>query len=905
MDIRLLGALTVRVNGRDVPTRSPLAWALLAVVILAPNQRISHLEIEKRLWPGQRVNRNRVRDVSRVLREMLPGLALSNQRLYCEIQLERHQVDYFRFVDGVVEAKRWTGRDRMDKLRQALQEWEGDPLLDSDLEKFDLCWEQELLDRHRRDATVDYLTAILDCGEQVEFRVPARSAVKRWPHDSRLVSLMAEVLADTDSENRAWSFVAGHIAEHGDPDGDLTEVQARFRSTNAGPQTTSTVHRQLPAPGSALVGRAAERRTLTRLLTDPQRAAAQVVVVTGMPGVGKTRLACACAAELEERFPGGTLYADLNGYGPLPPEEPAQILGRMLLDLGVTPPTKTLDGMITAFRSATTGRSVLVVLDNARNSAQVRPLLPGAGSAAVVTSRIRLDSLIAREGAHPFILEPLGDTDAVALLARALGESRMRQARHLVEEIADLVGGLPLALAVVAARVATRPAEAIRAIRNELRATKNRLDALACKHDTDLNVRLALSYSHSGLTSAAADLLGLLALHPGPTISLSALTVLAGRNCEDEVDELVTAHLLNEPVFERFTMHDLVRVYAGELVAEFPTDTASEATGRVYEFLLQNTWACDQALVPGRELPISTTPGMRVVLPQTPEDAMAWLDVEYPTITAVLRMAAEQGADRYTWLLAMALSTYQWRRSRFADADRYLVPATEAAERVADLPDQAMVYRMLAGSRWSLKQYPKAKGAQLRAVSLSSQAGDRRGVAYGHIGMAALHLDEDEHYAADIEYGKARLLFRELSDPLGEADALRGLGQVALALHDFDRAFRYCSEAHGLYEQTNDVNGQAGSLATLGRVHDLRGELSRAAATYDIAVSLYRNMTRDSHEARTLVLLADVLRRDGRAAESRTALARARALYKNLEDRSGLARVKKMVEGAGDYASPA
>ncbi|WP_461120303.1 ATP-binding protein [Saccharothrix stipae] len=813
--------------------------------------------------------------------------------------MKRDEVDYFRFVDGVVEAKRLIGRERMDRLGRALQEWGDDPLNDLGLRKFNLSRERAILDDQHRNAMADYLTAAVECGESAHFRSHARRALKKWPRDPTLVTLIAEVLASTHSEAEARAFLVKHIEENGDSNGDLGEIQAKFAPFESGVGPVLAVPRQLPGQRGALIGRDIERNTLTRLLFGAESGVARVVVVNGMPGVGKTCLTCTWAAEVEKEFPGGTLYADLNGYGPLNPEEPAQILARMLLDLGVDAPTSTLDGLITAFRSATTDRSLLVVLDNARDSAQVRPLLPGTGSAAIVTSRVRLGSLTVREGAHQFTLEPLCEADALSLLtkslSKSLGEVPVRQAGCLVEDIVSLVGRLPLALAVVAARVIGRPTAAVRKIRDELRETKTRLDALVHGRDADLDVRLALSYSYSGLSDATADLLPLLALHPGPTISLPALTALAGRNCETEVDELVTAHLLAEPVFERFAMHDLIRDYARELVESRPAEETAQITRRVYEFLLQNTWTCDRTLVPGRDLPVLATSEMQVVSPRTPEEAMAWLDVEYPTITAALRQAEEQRAYQYTWLLAMALVTYQWRRSRFADAARYLSSAADASERVASLSDQAMVYRMLAGSRWNMEQYTLAGGAQRRSLLLSRQAADHRGVAYGHIGMAALHLGEHEHDDADAEYEKALELFRELGDSLGEADAVKGIGQSALARGNLDMAFQHCSAALRLYEQSDDVNGQAGALAALGDVHAARAEFSRAAAIYDAAVSLYRDMTRHSHEARTLVSLASALRLDGRTTEGRFAMARAHDLYAELDDDAGLAVVKAMM----------
>ncbi|GAB3487576.1 AfsR/SARP family transcriptional regulator [Amycolatopsis cihanbeyliensis] len=895
MEIHLLGPLVVRVGGREVDITSQRAKGLLAILIVAPNHKMHHSEIVTRLWPGERVDGARVRDARRDLDDRLPQVKPRNDNRQCIITLDGWAVDYLRFTSGVTDAKRLAGRERVEKLQTVLAEWRAEPLVDADFEKFDLSRERAILDDRRRSATVDLLEAMFECGELRGFRMAAYDALRRWPHDVQLLTLTSDVLAETESGAWVSSFLAGHIREHGDPYGRLMGIQSRFGPAVASVTPGVAVPRQLPGRHRQLVGRRRERQVMTELLADAGPGATRIVMVSGMAGVGKTSLACSWAEEFEDRFPGGTLYADLNGLGPLRPEEPEQILTRMLKDLDVEPAMATLDGLIAAFRSATAGRSVLVVLDNARDSAQARPLLPGTGCPVVVTSRVRLESLVNREGAHPLTVRPLDRPEAAAMLAGSLGEARMRQAGHLADEIAGLVGGLPLALAVIAARVAVRPAEAVRAIRDALRETKTRLNTLSHPQDTDLDVRVALSYSKDGLSEAAVNLWALLALHPGPTISLAAVVDLAGYDCGSEVAELVAAHLLEEPVYERYAMHDLVRDYGIELAGQLPPGRAEEVTATAFEFLLQHVWACDLALVPGRDLPIPVPISEVSEAPRTVQDAMTWLDDEYPTVTAALRKAAEVGAHRYTWLLAMALLTYQWRRSKFADADRYLRAAADAAERVASLPDQAMVYRMLAGSRWNMKKYTLAEAAQRRAVAFSERAGDLRGVAYGHVGLAALHLNQHEYTQAGAEYGEARALFEQLGDDLGEADALSGLAQVALAEGDHDRAVRSCLEARDRYELSDDLNGQAAILVVLGEVHKDRGDLSRAAATYDLAISHYRSLTRHSHEARTLIQLARALQLDGRTTESRQALRSAHALYRDLGDETGLAQVEELL----------
>ncbi|UOZ07028.1 AAA family ATPase [Amycolatopsis sp. WQ 127309] len=895
MEIHLLGPLVVCVDGGEVDISSPLAKGLLALLVVAPNRKMSHAEIVTRLWPGERVPLDRIREARRALRKRLPEVKPRNLNLHCMIDLSGWSVDFARFTSGVTEAKRLEGHARVERLQRALDEWRSEPLVDADLAKFDLCREQEYLDGLRRAATFDLLEATAECGDRVGFRIAVHDAVGRWPHDVPMLTLVSGVIAKTESGSSAGSFLARHCQEHGDSEGRLAELQSLYGPHPTVTSPRSGARRQVPAFRPKLVGRHAELRELDSVLVRAKPGDARIALVTGMAGVGKTALVRDWAHQMEDEFPGGTLHVDLNGFGATAPESPEEILTRFLKNLDVEPPTTTLDGLITEFRSATSGRSLLVVLDNARDAAQARPLLPGTGCAVVITSRTRLESLIAQEGAHPLTVRPLARSDAIAMLTGSLGEHRTRHTGHFVDEIAELVGGLPLALAVVAARLHRHPAEEVRATRDLLRETKSRLDALSPGREADLNVRVALSYSHGGLTGTAAELWALLALHPGPSVSLAAVANLAGRDCAADIDELVAAHLLEEPIHRRYAMHDLVRDYGLELALRLSPGHAEGAIVAAFEYLLQHVWACDQALVPGRELPVPAASAGQVAVPPTARDAMEWLDVEYPTITAALRQAAETGDDQHTWLLAMALVTYQWRRSRFADAERYLRAAAEAAERVAGLADQAMVYRMLGGSRWNMKVYPLAEAAQRRAIQLSEGAGDTRGLAYGLFGMAAIHLGRAEHSTASAVYGRARALFQQLGDELGEADALGGLARVALAEGDHDEAVGACSDARDRFAHIGDMNGEASILVLLGDVHADRGDLSKAAANYDFAVSHYRSLTRRSHEAKTLVRLADVLRRDSRADESEQALRSARALYHDLGDTSGVELVDEML----------
>jgi tetratricopeptide (TPR) repeat protein len=265
---------------------------------------------------------------------------------------------------------------------------------------------------------------------------------------------------------------------------------------------------------------------------------------------------------------------------------------------------------------------------------------------------------------------------------------------------------------------------------------------------------------------------------------------------------------------------------------------------------------------------------------------MEWLDDEYSTVTAAVQQAKDMDNHRYTWLLAMALVTYQWRRGRYADAERCLGYSSSAAEKVAGPTDQAMIYRMIAGSRRGLGQVEKAKGSLRRAVMLSERAGDAVGVARARHGLAVLHHESGEPQAAIELFEQALAGFQDTGHVVGEAGARNGLGCARHDLGDYDGALRHCGEAVRLFEATSDLNGAANALASLGKAHAAKGEHALAITNLVNAAERYRSLTYGSREARTLVDLGELLVGTGRIAEAREAYQRAERLLREIGDPS-------------------
>jgi tetratricopeptide (TPR) repeat protein len=878
----------------------PRPRVVLVIAVLSPGQAASNDRISNALWPHG--PSKSVPDVTRELRKVLPEVRQKPQvRGRCVLRLAPDEVDILRARRNVTAAKRTSGRARLDLLRAALAEWQGPPLTGPEWDGYDLDAEREQLDNECLNTIVDFLHALQDCEEDREFDRELSKALDRWPGAHALVTLKAMALFNAGRPSEAMQFVQDCIRGHGDDRGGLDELMKELTPPGS-TRLEPVVPNQLPGQHVDLHCRGPLEQGLDESLLGANERRAAVVVLHGMAGVGKSQLARSWARSRRAHFDGGILYADLRGFGPKEAARPQEVLEQFLVELRVTSPVRTLDGMISTLRTATAGRNLLVVLDNARDTEQVRPLLPGIGCTALVTSRMRLDGLVVHDGAVQCLVEPFDENTACDVLTRLA--SLPTDGNPLVADIARFTGGLALALAIVAAAIRARPENAgvLRGIRDGLREQRTRLDTLKVAGDENLDMRAVLSYSYDHLSADAKTLLCLIAHHPGPTIGSAAISAIAEPDVKARIGELSALHLLEEPAFERFRVHDLIRTFALEQVDTLDRQARDRTSQRLLSHLLQNAWTCDQVLVPGRRLPVVISADLPVVRVATIDQATRWFEQEQATISRAVDHAVEIGDDHHTWLLPTAFATYLWHRNRYHEAERILEHAGRAVERlrerggVSTVPtaaDEAFVYRLLAGSRRGMRS-PKAQGAQARALQLSQGAGDRYGVAYGHIGLAVLRGEENDFAGAVCEYLLALEAFRELGERLGEADALSGLAMMLADLGRLTEANEYVKAALAIYEQVPDINARANAVMILGRVHAEEGNLGRAAAVFDTAVAEYRKLDRANREAPTQVRLADVLFADHRVVEGQAALERARELYSALADEKGLAAVEAL-----------
>ncbi|WP_405939919.1 tetratricopeptide repeat protein [Streptomyces sp. NBC_00726] len=897
MEFRLLGRLAALDDeGRSIDVPSGKTCELLALLLLTPGEPVPHRTIFRFLWPGMDVKPAYIRQYCLKVRNALK-LKVGNTGGCSHIQADPAGVDLFRFRSQYAAALRLESpQRRRSALLASLAEWHGATPLSLLLgEAF--AQERTRILRELHDATVECVRADLDCSELHNALQRVDHAQEEWPDSDALLGLKVRALSALGRHHEIEPVLAQWERRFNRPTAHL------LLATRAG-TGHATVHdvtprplvpSQLPLRPARIIGRRSELERLTNTVLSRAPGSGAIAVVSGPAGVGKTFLAVAAAQQLEPDFPDGVLYVDLRGFSALEPENVASVLVRFLNDLRTTPATVNRDGLVSAYRSALAGRRVLVVLDNARDEAQVRPLLPGPGqSAAIVTSRRRLEGLIVREGAKPINLTPLGPSEAAELLNFSLGHEHAGLARPFAEDLLGYCSGLPMALRIVSAQITRRPPQDLPRVVRRLLKESPGLRLLDLGTD-ELNLSTMLENSCRLLSAPATTLLWQLALHPGPTISWRAVQALGHDplTVGQSLNELAAMNLVAEAAFERYSMHDLVRIYAAELSDQQKPGDRDECRYRVCEFLLQNAWSCDQVLDPDRRLPITANADFAVVSPANHAAATAWFDAEYATLSAALRLAESLRLDRYTWLLALTVLTYQWRSNRYLDALGHLSNALAAAERCAGPGDVATIRRLLAGTHRGLGDHARAVSELRVAVRVSQDHGDLKGATLARYSLGIMLHELGNTDEALIELSAALAGFEAQDDRLGQGAALDGIANAHHRAGDHISALTHCTKSLALLGGTADLNGHAHALFTMGRVQAAIGEHEAGVAAYRTALTLYRSMAYISREARALVRLADSLSALGRAAEAQQTTDEARALLARLGEKDLDAAVER------------
>ncbi|WP_143658488.1 tetratricopeptide repeat protein [Embleya scabrispora] len=650
-----------------------------------------------------------------------------------------------------------------------------------------------------------------------------------------------------------------------------------------------TVVETLPRDVAAFTGRAGE---LDRIVDGAAGPGAVLVIhtVDGMPGIGKTALATHAAHRLKERFPDGRLFVSLHAHtGDRAPADPAEVLAALLTARGFRPldVPRTLDGRVGAWRDHTAGLRLLLVLDDAADERQVEPLLPGAdGSVVLITSRTRL----ALDGAEPLTLPRLPRRQGVVLFSRLARRAPVGLAdTFAIERAVALCGGLPLAISLLATRLAAHPTWHLTDFVEEFAAAQDRLEELRAGTRA---VSTAFRLSYDELPFERRRLFRRLGLHPGPDLDAAAVAAL-----DDTTPERARAalrvlddrHLIEQPTPGRYRLHDLMRVYARALAAHDPENDRARAIDRLL----------------GHYLDIATRREPADRRSAVPSSG-ARMRAERGNLLACLDHTAAHGPVRYLIDLTAATAGFMLREGPWTRAAELHSVAAAAARAHRLTADEATALDHLGVARRMLGDHEEAIELHARARALYREVGDRRGEADALDNLGLARRLRGEYATAAELHQRARELYREIGHVAGQAEAVDNLGAAHRMLGEYATAAELHEQASALFRATGNRHGEAHALDALGLAQRMLGRYAASAELHERAREMHHDLGDRLGEANATDHLGTTRRLLDDYAEAARLHARSRDLYRAIGDRLGeanavghLGRDRRMLD---DYA---
>jgi DNA-binding SARP family transcriptional activator len=653
--------------------------------------------------------------------------------------------------------------------------------------------------------------------------------------------------------------------------------------------------RQLPPDVGSFTGRASDLARLRRLLTEPQeRGPVPVLAIDGIGGIGKSALAVRAAHEIADRFPDGQLYANLG----TPPQTPLTVLNRFLRALGPrSDDVVSLDEAAAEFRALTTGKQLLVLLDNASDAAQVQPLIPASATCRVlVTSRQVLATLDNAVHLHLDLLPP---AEAAALLGRLAGSERVEADRAAAAEAARLCGYLPLALRIAGARLAARPTWRLRTLVDRLADAGRRLDELQLG---DLGVRACFQLSLRGLAEspdeadrAAGEAFPLLASLNWADLSADAAAPLLGWprwRAEAALERLVDAQLLDSRVPGRYRVHDLLRLYGQEVAADrYSPGARTAALWRIVRWYADRAVASARLTRPGDAHPALAASEMSEVAAFADvREALDWLEAEHPNIVAAIAQAGADPAAPAGVLtrLVQALYGFFLTRGHWHDWIEANRTALAVARRRSDVVGQAYAERDLGIVHERLGAYERALAHLHTALAMFRTTADQYGAA-SCLNSIGVTYSRQGRYAEAVDFHRQGLAIRRASgDRTGQATTLNNLGIAYLRLGDYANARACYEEGLAIAAELEDRWVEAAILTNLGAAHEGHERYAEAVACHQRSLAICRDLQDRDGQAACLNNLGRVQRLLGRCGEAigcqEEGLAIARALGSSLTE---------------------
>ncbi|GIJ57401.1 AfsR/SARP family transcriptional regulator [Virgisporangium aurantiacum] len=899
IEFGILGPLCATVDGRPVPVPAAKHRVLLGALLLQANRVVPVSTLLDHLWAGEPPPgaRGTVHTYVHRLRRRFgrPDLIATDGDGYL-INVPPGALDLHRFRDLLGRADEAVlDADPVAEsvhLRAALAVWRGPALADvasASLEAY-----ARTLDEERLRVIERSVDAELSTGRHADLIPELRGLTVEQPLRERFWQQL--MLALYRSGRQAEALEAFRAIDRKlrsdlgiEPGADLRALhRAMLAGEVAGPPVPAApaprwvAPRQLPADIRGFVGREAALDAMDAPVGDTTVPA--VTVIGGPAGVGKTTLAVHWAHRVADLFPDGHLYANLRGFDPGgTPRSASEVLRGFLGAMRVPPheiPSDP-DAQAGLYRSLLSGRRMLVVLDNARDAEQVRPLLPGsAGNMVVVTSRDRLTSLIALDGAHPVTLDVLSVADATHLLNGRIGARRVDADPAATAEVIGRCAALPLALTVVAARAALQPESSLGMLAAQIRGAQADLSVFQ-DPDPAADLRAVFSWSFQTISPAAARLFRLLGLHPGPDIGERAAASLSGVPLVEVrplLAELATANVIAESSARRYSFHDLLRAFAIEQAGRHETEPQRrDAMGRLVDHYVHSGYTAARLLNAQRD-PITVAPHRPGVTPEPVDDdhrASEWFVAEHAVLLAMIPAAAAQGFDVHAWQLAWVFADALDRRGFWHEIIDTQLVAIAAADRLADRRAGAQSRRNLSRGYGLLSRYDEALAMLNEALDLYSERGNDIGRANTHRAISWILGRQDRVDEAIVHATHAMRLFRAGGDRAGQGRALNSLGWMHSRLGRHRQAVVYCEESLRLQADGGGAYSVAVTWDTLGFARYHLGQYDEAITCLQRAVDLLGEVGARYSQANALAHLGDAHIAAGDAAVGRRTLQRA------------------------------
>jgi DNA-binding SARP family transcriptional activator/Tfp pilus assembly protein PilF len=904
MEFGLLGPLRVERDGIPIPVSAAKQRMILTALLLRAGTTVQADQLIDVIWGDHppRSARASLHAYVLRLRKLLADpqarqLRTSGSGYLIEVANDELDVSRFTALRSAARRAGDEGRwaDAVASHQAALGLWRAEAL--SDVPGFEAHEEVTRLTELRWQTTEDWIQAQLMLGRDADVVPELRALTSTHPlreqfHEQLMLALyrtgrQAESL---DAYRRAREVISSELGvEPGPGLRGLHETVLRGDPPRPVKAQPAVVPAQLPADIADFTGRRAEVAAITGWLSEDHPRAVTVAVLTGPAGAGKTALAVHAAHLAAGHFPDGVLYARLRGSTSHPASHD-EIIDRFLAALGADPASlpADVDARQAAYRSVLAGRRVLILLDDAADSAQVYPLLPGAsGSAILITSKTYLADLA---GSRIVRLAGMDADDALALLGRRAGPERVSAEPAAAAEIVDACAGLPLALTIAGARLAARPRWRVRDLADMLGPESDRLDELTYG---DLAVRKTFDLSYNALRDRApegSELVGTLlltGLWTGCDISAQAAAALLGTSTQlarTRLEALTDLNLVDSEAAGRYYLHDLVRAYTVNRARdELPPQELAEAARRVVTWYLHGVDNANRAAERlRRQLDPDRTPESGPTFGDV-ASALDWLTAERANLLAAIQMAADHAIHDAAWQLPWLLEEFYFSRLHLAEWHAACQIGLVSAEHSGDTPAQARMLEVLANHHRAVGQPAESMAHRQRAIALYRRTGDRAREANAMASAGMDYLASGNLDEAIIWCQKAVPGVRAHSTAFALSAVLNCLGSAYQEAGQLDLAIEAGRDALEATRVAGSRLAEAATLDGLGVAYHQADRLDQAVDSLRRAVDLQHELAEARGEAVTLEHLSAALRTAGKESEAAACADRARAIYASLQ----------------------